>query len=413
MHVYFKSIALENVRCFGKKQTIDFTDKDGKPSMWNLILGENGVGKTTVLKGILSSWDQGEGQVKNSGANLNEVYFMRTNTTASSIENELYIDNEDRNTSLHFIAVNVRGILATPRFYSTNLKKNDITLFAYGASRRIGDTGITEEQTSTISTLLDENASLINAEEWLAQSEYLSLKDKTQINLFNRVKTLLLRLFEGEISDIKIETNAQANKKISVLFQTHYGWVPLHQLSLGYKTMIGWMVDFARGLFDRYPDSTNPLAEPAVCLVDEIDLHLHPHFQRNLMRFLSDIFPKTQFIVTAHSPLVVQAAADVDANIILLERKGDEVHVNNNPQVVHSWRVDQILTSDLFGLDTALSPEADEKMERRRALLRKEKRSKQEEAELVELEADFDIIPPEESALGQRMVEHLQRLAAQ
>ncbi|MCY7328704.1 MAG: AAA family ATPase, partial [Saprospiraceae bacterium] len=304
MHVYFKSIALENVRCFGKKQTIEFTDKDCKPSMWNLILGENGVGKTTVLKGILSSWDQGEGQVKNSGANLNEVYFMRTNATASSIENELYIDNEDRNTSLHFIAVNVRGILATPRFYSTNLKKNDITLFAYGASRRIGDTGITEEQTSTISTLLDENASLINAEEWLAQSEYLSLKDKTQINLFNRVKTLLLRLFEGEISDIKIETNAQANKKISVLFQTHYGWVPLHQLSLGYKTMIGWMVDFARGLFDRYPDSTNPLAEPAVCLVDEIDLHLHPHFQRNLMRFLSDIFPKTQFIVTAHSPLV-------------------------------------------------------------------------------------------------------------
>lgn len=55
---------------------------------------------------------------------------------------------------------------------------------------------------------------------------------------------------------------------------------------------------------------TNRLADPAVVLVDEIDLHLHPIWQRRLIGFLSERFPNTQFIVTAHSPLIVQAASD-------------------------------------------------------------------------------------------------------
>ena len=69
-----------------------------------------------------------------------------------------------------------------------------------------------------------------------------------------------------------------------VFFKTPYGDVRLHELSLGYKTLIAWMVDFANGLFDEYPESKDPLAEPAVCLVDEIDLHLHPKFQRTIIQ---------------------------------------------------------------------------------------------------------------------------------
>ncbi len=72
--------------------------------------------------------------------------------------------------------------------------------------------------------------------------------------------------------------------------------------------MIAWVIDFASRMVDRYPDSPDPLAEPAVVLVDEIDLHLHPKWQRELIGFLTERFPNTQFIVTAHSPLIVQAA---------------------------------------------------------------------------------------------------------
>jgi len=399
MHVYFKSITLENVRCFGQKQTVDFTDKDGNASMWNLILGDNGTGKTTVLRGLADFVDDRTNERK---------YFYRSEKN-SKIEFLLLQYFENGQTSQIFKKTSSFAPIR-PKPYSDDFEQYQMALFAYGASRQIGHSEISSGQNSPIINLIDESVPLLNAEEWLVQAEYLSLKDKSQPNRFAQAKDLLLRLFKGEISDIKIETNGSNGKKVNVLFKTNFGWVTLHQLSLGYKTLLAWMLDFARGLFERYPDSLNPLAEPAICLVDEIDLHLHPRFQRKIIGFLSGIFPKTQFIVTTHSPLVVQTAADAGANIILLERKGDQVLVNNDPKVVQKWRIDQILTSDLFGLDTTLSPDADKNMERRRNLLRKDTRTEKEENELTELESSFDIVPPEESSLGKQMIEHLKKL---
>jgi hypothetical protein len=75
-----------------------------------------------------------------------------------------------------------------------------------------------------------------------------------------------------------------------------------------------------------------------VCLVDEIDLHLHPRWQRDLITRLTALFPNTQFIATAHSPLVVQAAPD--ANVVVLKRQGDSVIIDNAPRSVRKWRVD-------------------------------------------------------------------------
>ena len=160
-------------------------------------------------------------------------------------------------------------------------------------------------------------------------------------------------------------------------FKTPYGWVPLRQLGYGYRTMIAWVVDFASRMVERYPDSPDPLAEPAVVLVDEIDLHLHPKWQRELIGFLTERFPNTQFIVTAHSPLIVQAATD--ANIALLKREGDHVVIENNPETIRGWRIDQILTSDLFGLETARPPDMEKLLLRRKELLTKPRLTKAEQ----------------------------------
>src|SRR5580658_1996785 len=50
--VYFLSLTIENVRCFGPKQTLDLSDGHGKPARWTILLGNNGTGKTTVLQAL-------------------------------------------------------------------------------------------------------------------------------------------------------------------------------------------------------------------------------------------------------------------------------------------------------------------------------------------------------------------------
>ncbi|QDU18312.1 AAA family ATPase [Urbifossiella limnaea] len=184
--------------------------------------------------------------------------------------------------------------------------------------------------------------------------------------------------------------------KPRVEFLTPFGWVPLRQLGYGYQTLIAWMLDFVSRMVERYPDSPDPLKEPAICVVDEIDLHLHPAWQRKLIGFLSERFPNTQFIATAHSPLVVQAAEN--ANIAVLKREGDHVVIHNDVDDIRNWRVDQILTSDLFGLESARSPEVEKKLKRQEQLAGKARLTLAEKKELKELQDQIDRLPVGRSA---------------
>lgn len=178
--------------------------------------------------------------------------------------------------------------------------------------------------------------------------------------------------------------------------------------------MIAWVVDLARRLFKRYPESDNPLAEPAVCLVDEIDLHLHPKWQRKIIDFLSDRFPNTQFIVTAHSPLVVQAAQD--ANIALLKRveveDGDDyVEIHNDMEPAGNLRVDQILTSDLYGLESARPPQLDALLEERREILSKAELTEEDEKRLEEIEEEVGSLPSGETQEQREAMEFIESVA--
>lgn len=80
----------------------------------------------------------------------------------------------------------------------------------------------------------------------------------------------------------------------------------LSQLSDGYKTMISLAIDLARRMAAGNPDMENPLESPAIVLIDEVDLHLHPAWQQKVVSDLLRCFPNTQFILTTHSPIVVE-----------------------------------------------------------------------------------------------------------
>ena len=77
------------------------------------------------------------------------------------------------------------------------------------------------------------------------------------------------------------------------------------QLSDGEKCMLAMVGDIARRLAVAYPDMSKPLEGAGIILIDEIDLHLHPQWENVIMERLRGIFPKCQFIVTTHSPLII------------------------------------------------------------------------------------------------------------
>jgi predicted ATP-binding protein involved in virulence len=233
-----------------------------------------------------------------------------------------------------------------------------------------------------------------------ASADQLRQRDRLE-----QVKQLLLSILP-EVNAIRLGAGSGANPTPRVDFQTPYGWVPLRQLGFGYQTLIAWMVDFASRMVERYPDSPDPLAEPAVVLVDEIDLHLHPTWQRKLIGYLSERFPNTQFIATAHSPLVVQAA--VGANLAVLRREGDHVVIDNDVEAIRGWRIDQVLTSDLFGLPSARPPELDEPLARRQELLAKPRLTEKDRRELAELEKRIGELPAGETAEQARTLHLIQ-----
>ncbi|MGL5034851.1 MAG: AAA family ATPase, partial [Microcystaceae cyanobacterium] len=262
-------------------------------------------------------------------------------------------------------------------------------------------------------------AALINAEEWLLQADYSSKysRGKKQKELEKQINdiTAIFKRALPDVADISIFLKERKPfleeieaSRPQLRFLMPYGWIPFADMGLGYKTMMTWILDLVIRLYKRYPNSADPLAEPAIVLVDEIDLHLHPKWQRTIMSFLTERFPNTQFIVTAHSPLVVQASQD--ANIVLLRRDGDRVIIDNDPDIIDNWRIDQILTT-LFEIPSARSPQLDPLFKRREEILSKPQLTPEDKAELKELAQQIGSLPTGENAQDIEAMDIIRRAA--
>jgi predicted ATP-binding protein involved in virulence len=429
---YFLSIELENVLCFKTRQKLDFSDKNGLPTQWTVILGDNGVGKTTILQCLAGMTERISSETTPSSNEEEKLvsgfhYFKLDFELVACCQihnkkSEIYttfkscsslrqpIDSEKESLLFSIESTEDRSILFS---FSNDKELLGLKCYGYGANRKMGATSLSKVLSpNSCQSLLTDVETLINAEEWLLQADYAvarSAPDNTARlkKRFDLIQDTLKQLLP-DISDIRI-TPADENKHSPMAeFQTPYGWVPLQSLSLGYKTVIAWTVDLAARLIERYPNSADPLAEPAVVLVDEIDLHLHPKWQRTIMSFLTERFPNTQFIVTAHSPLVVQAAKN--ANIVLLRREGDHVVIDNDPEIIDNWRVEQVLSS-VFELPSPHSPDLAPLIERRRKLLAKSKLTAKDERELKKLEAQIGTIPTAESPEDIRAMDIIRKAA--
>jgi predicted ATP-binding protein involved in virulence len=430
--MHFRSIRLENVRAFGSSQTLELFDDDGAVSRWNLILGENGVGKTTLMQalavmrpvpalkpnpGIDKSEDAGPPTL--STAKLSEYEndeFMRFIRRDGSGVTTMEAVLDAGNGITLDVCVEISGStreLDNVKFREAayELRASGPLVIGYGAARHVGHNNHADvEKRDATKSLFADAIDLYDAELLMEQFDHAAKSDPEGENgadgrRFNRLKAVVASLLEGlTAEDIEVRGPSGVGgdpDRRGVHVRTPSGFVPLKDLSLGYQGMFAWIVDLAWRLFSAFPDSADPLSESAIVLIDEVDLHLHPRWQRDLAKRLLTHFPSVQFIATTHSPITAQEALAEGCNVAVVRWQDHEARILNRPIPSQKWRFDQLLVSELFGFFSDRSKEAEEKLVERIKLIRNPNRSAEQDARLRELDQWVESLPTARSPTAQ------------
>ncbi|MCK6517162.1 AAA family ATPase [Myxococcota bacterium] len=213
-------------------------------------------------------------------------------------------------------------------------------------------------------TLFREDATLADSTEWLKSLKFKALEgDKNAEALLGQVTDLLNDDFlqQGfrvvKVSSEGVQLSGPGGVELS-----------LHDMSDGYRSALALLIDLLRHMSNTYGalglvtrrGERLVVPHPGVVLIDEVDAHLHPSWQRRIGFWLKERFPAVQFLVTSHSPLVVQATdpgglyrlPDPDSGFDALR-----VPEAERARIVRQT-ASEILTSDAFGLEHTRSDEA-------------------------------------------------------
>ena len=336
-----ESFSIQNYKCI-KDLAVDCRGADGEIRQWTVLLGENNTGKTNVLRAL--------------------SYLV---VSKFNFRMEIGEEGEVVEEYTRFIARGREGSFgkAKPKQFVKSILNNGdhwnsdsrircakgtvsyLNLFPYGVNRVPARVALSERESLPYKTLFTSDARLLDLQEWLLQLDYSqkSGSEKSQKRLEKMHELLKSELFP-EIKGFKFGRYELENDQVSVRFETIDGDMRFDELGFGYQTTLTWLADFCKRMFELYPDAENPLLEEAVVLVDEIDLHLHPKWQRDLVPTLSKIFPNVQFIVTTHSPHVLQSMEDVNLYVLRRNAESGEIEAErSNVTNFTGWTVEEIL----------------------------------------------------------------------
>lgn len=448
--IYIKSLELSNLRRF-QNASINFLREDGSLPQWTLILGDNNIGKTTLLQSI--GWlkplvhdakdPDGETIIKgniepaiNNESNESLEQLVNNNGFSKAKMNATFIADVKLNSipetkktkqciSGFTIEVdNKRKLKDIEKEFDTNAEDiffdREVLILPYSASRRLGKSNIYDnELEDPIILFNDDDSKIYDLEEILHTVNYASLgSDKRESGKHKKYKTTILETLKNilpshdqvdriEIAVPRLTNGVLKGGNIDIVYKNR-NRVPYNSLSLGYRSVLAITADISWRLFTAYPESPSPLNEHAIVLLDELDLHLHPLWQREIVQKLSNSFENIQFIATAHSPLIVQAASD--ANYEIVREEDNTIVVISDTDNVNNWRVDQILTSNIFGLNSSRGAEIEKDVEDRRILLDKKRLTNIEKLRLEELDNKLKSLPILDSD-NQKLFDRIKQMA--
>ncbi|MCA3011072.1 MAG: AAA family ATPase [Myxococcaceae bacterium] len=397
--MYLERLRVQNVRLIESLE-LDFL-RSGTPRMWTVLLGENGLCKTTLLQcvALAALGVNKANQLLNSPRALRPVGSTADCTIAANfglaassarkvafgpqgatrLTSTLRLEEGWNELQGH----SELGPAAGHHFSGTGDPLAEIRgrsfpeyiVAGYGVTRTLPFPNSSSEPGDTPR---DRLRSLFDSSWRITATDFISRIGRgPDADVARRFASVLRSVLAGDggllpnISHLELRGRGGVTRPEDLVdahrfFQTTSGAevaVPATWLSQGYQSTIAWLADLVGQVFLDDLDA-NPWLEPkdyvGLVLIDELDLHLHPRWQRHIVRGLKRVFPKLQFIVTTHSPLVL---AGVEADeVVRLERnaQGRIVATRNdtNPGLLTPTE----LLNEFFGLDDTFPGEVGQQM---------------------------------------------------
>ena len=303
-------------------------------SRLTLLIGENGSGKTTILDAlaiglgaILSYLPKSSGisfrktDIRQINGNLDPYTRVEIKAIGGLKWDRTDRRDKSKNTTasippaigLHQLRKYLDETIINP---SNESRSFQMPVFCYyGVSRALLDVPLrrrgfpkTHQRFEALDNALNAVSRFKSSFVWFYNKENEEQRKKIELKDFGYklpelevVRKAISRIFP-DITEPHIMLNPLrfAVKKDGEVLD-------IAQLSDGYKTLLSLVIDLASRMAIANPENSDPLSASAVVLIDEIDLHLHPEWQRRVIGDLLNVFINAQFILTTHSPFIVEA----------------------------------------------------------------------------------------------------------
>lgn len=380
--MYISTVSIRNLRCFGHAEVafqypVAESNSTKAPQNVTLLLGDNGAGKTTVLKAValailspvisdsgfrpyylVRRWPGGTSTKKQARISAEVVLHGQ-----DSVLQQGGFSEQQESTRAH-ATINLRGSTEQLRYRHVKgdvrnkpLFEQDLPAYfmvGYGATRRT-------EKAEHLDRQSEKNRGLRYQRVAGLFEDYISLRPLAATLLNSRRLEELYRLVNELLpTDMRFEGNFEQLEAVFV----HRGIpLPFPALSDGYRAYVGLISDLLYHLASACPPRRKLKDTTGIVLIDDIDLHLHPCWQRTVITKLASTLPRLQFIVTSHSPLV---AGNLYAeNIRVVSTEPDATSsVSQFAEPIHGLNADQVLTSSYFNLPSTRAPDAVKQLEK-------------------------------------------------
>ncbi|MCP4698644.1 MAG: AAA family ATPase [Gammaproteobacteria bacterium] len=418
-------LRLTNFRCFDKKD-IRFTPG------FNLFIGDNATGKTAVLEAlrigagaIFLGLEGGSAKGvhlkdvrKRSFGHGGEITYesqypvtvMCTGTLAGKEFTWHRNRHSDKGTTDRKGASELAGHCRELTNGIRNGKEIILPVIAYYSTGRLWQQGPKDQDELPPGSRLLGYGDCLSAPykaqitwQWWKRQELVSLQEKADTPQLKAIrKAVLTTMPNAEQVYFSFK-----HQELVILFRDGE-LCPFSLLSDGYRNALAMVADIAirAAILNPFPGENAVIKTPGIVLIDELDLHLHPKWQRRIVKDLRRAFPEIQFVATTHAEQILVGAQADEIAILKIDDSPKKIVVQRL-DIPPGLRAEQVLTGEWFGLQSTLDPDTLELLEQHRELLQKPDLSDAEKQERAKIEdtlrqrlGRFADTPLERMALG-------------